>query len=81
MLVEIVSLDNGSGMNEWLDVYLSYNAKQKLFEQRPFCKIDTDAFYDMLTDKEVEKATNGHVHFNVSKHELSERAAIIYRKY
>lgn len=78
MLIEISSLDNGSGMNSWLDVYLCYNPQQKLFEQRPYCKIDEDVLYDMLSDKEVERATNGKVHFNVSKSELTERAAKIY---
>jgi hypothetical protein len=81
MLIEINSLDNGSGMNSYLNVHLCYNAKQKLFESRPYCKIDEDALYDMLTDKEVEKATNGHCIFNVSKHELTENATLIYPKY
>ena len=81
MLVEIQSLDNGSGMNSYLDVYLCYNVKQKLFNQRPFCKIDEDVLYDMLSDKEVEKATNGKIHFNMSKQELADRATVVYPSY
>jgi hypothetical protein len=78
MLVEIHSLDNGSGVNTKLDVYLSYNPQRKLFEQRPFCMIEEDDFFDLLAEKEFEKAQNGKIHFNVAKTQLFEKANKVY---
>ena len=78
MLVEIVSLDNGSGVNTNLDVYLSYNEKQKLFELRPYCKIDIGDFYELLNDKQIEQLEDGKFQFRVSKTQLSEIATTIY---
>lgn len=78
MLVEISSLDNGSGMNTNLDVYLCYNPQQKLFDVKPFCRIDENDFCEMLTDKQIEKMSTGTIHFNVPKNKLSELANKVY---
>lgn len=78
MLVEINSLDNGSGSNSNLDVYLSYNQQQRLFELRPFCRIDEDDFFDLLTESQIIQAQNGKTHFNVSKSNLIDKANIVY---
>lgn len=79
MLVEITNLDNGSGTNTNLDVYLSYNEQQKLFEQRPYCRIDEDDFCELLTDSQINKFwTSGAIHYRVSKKALSEKANKIY---
>jgi len=78
MLVEIISLDNGSGLNTKLDVYLSYNPQRKLFENRPFCCIEEDDFFDILPDKEVDKAIEGKTQFNVNKAQLFDKAKRIY---
>ncbi len=81
MLIEICSNDNGSGTNSTLDVYKCYNPAQKLFEFKPFCKIDEDDFFNLLSEKEVEKANNGKIHFNISIEKLSDKAKLIYPKY
>lgn len=78
MLIEICSNDNGSGTNSTLDIYKCYNPAQKLFEQRPFCKIDEDDFYDLLTEKDVDNALNGKIHFNLSLNKLKEVSKKIY---
>jgi len=78
MLVQITSLDNGSGMNTNLDVYLCYNTQQKLFETKPFCRIDEADFCEMLTDKQIEKMQDGTINFNVPKSKLTELAKTIF---
>lgn len=78
MLIEIVSLDNGSGVNTNLDVYLSYNEQQKLFELRPYCQIEEGNLYEILTDKQVKKLEDGKYHFKVSKTQLTDKAHKIY---
>ncbi len=67
MLIDISSLDNGSGLNSNIDIYLSYNPQQKLFEQRPYCRIDESDFCELLTEKQIEKMYSGATHFNLSK--------------
>jgi hypothetical protein len=81
MLIEIISKDNGSGMNSNLDVYLAYNEKQKLFEQKPFCCIDEDDFTELLTDREADKYLHGKYQFNLSKAKITEKAKTIYSRY
>jgi hypothetical protein len=78
MLIELCSLDNGSGTNTNLDVYLSYNSQQKLFELRPYCKIDVADLCELLTEKQIEKLSNGQIHFNINKSKLAEKANRIY---
>jgi hypothetical protein len=78
MLIEINSLDNGSGVNSNLAVYLSYNSQQKLFELRPYCRIDENDFAELLAEKQIEKMLNGKIHFNISKSKLAEKANLIY---
>lgn len=80
MLVEIHSLDNGSGTNSNLDVYKIYNRKQKLAELRPFCRIDEGDFFELFKDpeKEHDKAVNGKIHFEVNLDQLTDKA-FIYR--
>jgi hypothetical protein len=65
-------------MNTMLSVYKCYNTKQKLFEFRPFCKIEEDDFFDLLTENEFLKAQNGKIQFNVSINKLIEKAKKIY---
>ena len=81
MLVEINSLDNGSGVYEMLDIHLCYNPQQKLFEPKPFCCIWKDDFCDLLTDKEIDKLHNGKIVFNVRKSAIIEKAKTIYSGY
>jgi hypothetical protein len=78
MLVEINSLDNGSGVNSNLDVYLSYNDKQKLFELRPYCRIDENDFSELLSEGQFNKFMGGEFHFNLSKKALADKANKIY---
>lgn len=73
MLIEIQSLDNGSGTNPKLDIYKVYNVKQKLSESRPYCVIWEEDFFNLFNDpeKEFDKACDkGKIHFNVSLVEL-----------
>jgi len=73
MLIEITSLDNGN-----LDVYLAYNEPQKLFEPRPYCRIDESDLCDLLTDSQIEKLVTGVIHFRINKQQLFEKANKIY---
>lgn len=78
MLVEILNLDNGSGVNTNFDVYLAYNEPRKLFEQRPYCRIDESDFCDILTDSQIEKLVTGTIQFRVNKIQLEEKSNKIY---
>lgn len=78
MLVQINNLDNGSGVNTNLDVYLSYNESRKLFELKPYCRIDEDDFAQILTERQVRNFNEGIIHFRVNKTELQEKANKIY---
>lgn len=81
MLIEISSLDNGSGLNSNLDVYACYNDKQRLFDQRPFCRIDEGELCELLTDKQIDKMYAGVIHFNLNKQKLIDSANKVYNKY
>lgn len=79
MLVEVQNLDNGSGVNDNLDIYLSYNDKRKLFELRPFCRIHENDFCSLLTERQyVQFCEQNAIHFRVNKNELSEKANKLY---
>lgn len=78
MLVEICNLDNGSGVNSNLDVYLSYNDTRKLFELRPYCRIDENDFAEILTNKQIENMQNGQIHFRINKAKLEKNANKVY---
>jgi len=81
MKVEICSNDNGSGMITTLNVFKCYNPQQNLFETKPFCKIEEDDFFELLSEKEFEKAEQGKTVFNVSLSKIEEKAEVIYPKY
>ena len=80
MLVQIVSLDNGSGTNSNLQVYKCYNTKQKLTDNRPYCLIDESDFFDLFKEpeKEFDKACNGKDFFNIKLQELDLKCKKIY---
>lgn len=80
MMVQIESLDNGSGVNTKLDIYKVYNTKQKLTEPRPYCLIEQDDFFELFNDpeKEFNKACEGKIYFNVSLNELDKQCKKIY---
>jgi hypothetical protein len=81
MLVEISSLDNGSGTYDMLDVYLCYNPQQKLFEFEPYCKIWEDDFCELIGRRDIDNLSNGKIIFNVNKSKLTEKAKTIYSQY
>lgn len=80
MLVEIQSTDNGSGCNTLLKVYKAYNEKMKLFEQRPFCSIEQDDFFEIFDnpEKQFDLATLGKIHFRVPISKVIEKSKNIY---
>lgn len=80
MLVEVHNLDNGSGTNGSLDVYLSHNGRN--FELKPFCKIDENDFCSLLNDKQYYAFCEGKEYrFRVNKNALAEKAQVIYPRY
>lgn len=81
MLVEIYSLDDGSGMNSNYYLFKCYNQKLKLFEQMPFALIDEVDFLDCFADhdKAFGQLQEGNIVFNVPLNRVKEKAKRIYR--
>lgn len=80
MKVLIESLDNGSGVDDRFYVYKVYNTKQNLTDNRPYCLIESEDFFDLFNDpeKEFERACEGKIYFNVSLNSLDMAAKKIY---
>lgn len=63
MLVEI----HNTG-TDLLQVYEIHNRRMKSSETRPICSIFEDDFFDMLPEKEYDKATEqSKIHFEVNR--------------
>lgn len=73
MKVEINSMDNGSGMNDTLEVWGDYNPQNKVFN-KVLCRIEADNFIECFPEhkqnKIVEQMENGKCIFDVSKESL-----------
>lgn len=81
MKIEIISNDNGNGMNELLTVWGDYNPKNKVFYKR-LCNIETDDFIECFPvhqqDNIIKKLYSGVFVFDVIKDILLEKAKRIF---
>lgn len=82
MIVEINSMDNGSGMNTMLRVFTGYNRRNQIFTDL-LCDIETDDFigcFDEEKQDEIsDKIESGKTVFHVCKETLLLKCKTIHR--